>query len=42
MSIFVRLIVSGEELMSEIVADSAGVFRFDVEYLLTDEMVDII
>jgi len=26
--------VSGDELMSRIVPDSAGVFRFDVEYQL--------
>jgi len=31
--------VSGDELMLRIVPDSAGVFRFDVEYQLNDSMV---
>jgi len=31
--------VSGDELMSRIVPDSAGVFRFDVEYQLNSSLV---
>jgi len=31
--------VSGDELMSKIVPDSAVVFRFDLEYQLSEEMV---
>jgi len=38
-SVSVRFILSGEELMSTIVPDSSGVFRFDVEYHLSVQLV---
>jgi len=42
MCVSVRLILSGEELASVIVPDSTGVFRFDVEYRLSEDMVGIV